>query len=189
MARMMIDVYDAAHAPIAQGKPGEPPLTRQQSDAVLEILHFMAGKVAGFDVGPSTEQKTDFANRLAAQYASIDPETKRELEQMPLYWAWFRAAWAEIPADERTRLAQRWAADDRIKPIVAQINDLKARAIASGNDPTGQLDAIRKLYQQQQTVSMISNLMAMQHRTNMTIINNIGSSNTRYEYRYVYRYR
>ena len=37
--------------------------------------------------------------------------------------------------------------------------------------------------------AMISNMMAMQHRTNMMVINNIGSSNTRYEYKYVYRYR
>lgn len=189
MARMMIDVYDAAHAPIAQGKPGEPSLTRQQSDSVLEILHFMAGKVAGFDVAPSEQQKTEFATKLAAQYASIDPETRKEFEQMPLYWAWFRAAWPETPADERTRLTQQWAADERIKPIVTQLNDLKAKALASGIEPTRQLDALRKLYQQQQTVSMISNMMAMQHRTNMTIINNIGSSNTRYEYKYVYRYR
>ena len=108
---------------------------------------------------------------------------------MPLYWAWLRAAWPDAPADDRAKLTGQWAADDRIKPIVAQLNDLKAKALASGNDPTGQLDALRKLYQQQQTVSMISNMMAMQHRTNMTIINNIGSSNTRYEYKYVYRYR
>jgi len=189
MAQMMIKNYDAAHAPIAQGKPGEPPLTRQQSDSVLEILHFMAGKVAGFDVAPSTEQKTEFATKLAAGYASIDPETKKEFEQMPLYWAWLRAAWPDAPADDRAKLTGQWAADDRIKPIVAQLNDLKAKALASGNDPTGQLDALRKLYQQRQTVSMISNMMAMQHRTNMTIINNLGSSNTRYEYKYVYRYR
>jgi hypothetical protein len=94
-----------------------------------------------------------------------------------------------VPADERAKLVGQWSADERSKPIVAKINELKAKAIASGNDPTGQLDALRELYQQQQTVSMISNMMAMQHRTNMTIINNIGSSNTRYEYRYVYRYR
>jgi hypothetical protein len=149
----------------------------------------MAGKVAGFDVGPSDEQKKEFAAKLAAQYPSIDGEMKKEFEQMPLYWAWFRAAWPEVPADERAKLVGQWSGDERIKPIVAKINELKEKAIASGSDPTGQLEAMRKLYQQQQTVSMISNMMAMQHRTNMTIINNIGSSNTRYEYKYVYRYR
>jgi hypothetical protein len=150
----------------------------------------MAGKVAGFDVSRSAEQKTEFATKLAAQYAAIDPETKKEFQQMPLYWAWFGAAWLEVPADERAKLTQQWAADDRIKPIVTRLNDHKAKPVASGNDPSDQLDALRKLYQQQQqTVSMISNMMAMQHRTNMTIINNIRSSNTRYEYKYVYRYR
>ena len=69
------------------------------------------------------------------------------------------------------------------------MNDAKAKAVASGNYPNNYLDAMRKLQQEQQTVAMISNMMASQHRMNMTVINNIGSSNYRYEYKYVYRYR
>jgi hypothetical protein len=188
MAKMMIEVYDAAHKAIAQGKAGEPPLTRQQSDATLEILHFMASKVAGFDVAPSAEQKDEFATKLAANYAGVEAETKKEIEQMPLYWAWFRAAWSEAPAEDRAKLVEQWSKDDRIKPIVGQVNELKAKAIASG-DPAAMGEALRKLYQQQQNAAMISNMMAMQHRTNMMVINNIGSSNTRYECKTVYRYR
>lgn len=50
-----------------------------------------------------------------------------------------------------------------------------------------QIEAMRKLYQQQQNVAAISNMMRMQHMTNMSVINNIGSSNMRYEYKYVRR--
>jgi hypothetical protein len=189
MAKLMVDIYDRAHQPLAQGNAGEPPLTRQRADATLEILHFMASKVAGFDVGPTEQQKAEFAKELAAKYASLDAAAKTEVEQMPLYWAWFRAAWPELPAEERTKLVGQWGADERIKPIVGRVQELRAKAIASGNDPSGQLKAMRKLYQQQQTVAHISNMMAMQHRTNMMVINNIGSSNYRYEYKYVYRYR
>ena len=189
MARLMVEVYDRAHQPLAQGRQGEPPLTRQQSDATLEILHFMASKVAGFDVGPSNQQKADFAKNLTGKYAEMPLEAKKELEQMPLYWAWLRAAWPELPADEQAKLTEQWSAAEPIKPIITQVNDLKAKAIASGNYPGGYADALRRLYHQQQTTAMISNMMAMQHRTNMMIINNIGSSNYRYEYRYVYRYR
>jgi hypothetical protein len=189
MARMMVDVYDRAHKPLAEGKAGEPPLTRQQADATLEILHFMASKVAGFDVSPSDAQKAEFATKLAGGYAGLDGGMKKEMEQMPLYWAWFRAAWPELPAEERSKLTEQWSKDERIKPLVAQINDLRAKALASGDTGNTQVDAMRRLYQQQQLTTHISNMMAIQHRTNMMMINNIGSSNYRYEYKYVYRYR
>jgi hypothetical protein len=188
MAKLMIDVYDGAHRPIAVGKAGEPPLTRQSSDATLEILHFMASKVAGFDVAPSEPQKAEFATKLAARYAELDADGKKEMEQMPLYWAWFRAAWGDMSGEERAQALDAWSKEERIKPIVAQVNALKEKAIASG-DPSAMGEAMRRLYQQQQTMSAISNMMAMQHRTNMMVINNIGSSNTRYEYKTVYRYR
>jgi phage gp37-like protein len=67
----------------------------------------------------------------------------------------------------------------------------KRAAVVSRSGPSvtanQQIEALRKLYQQQQNVAAISNMMRMQHMTNMSIINNIGSSNTRYEYRYVRR--
>ena len=106
---------------------------------------------------------------------------------MPLYWAWMRVAWPEISAEERDTSLKQWGESDAIKPIVAQLNELKAKAVAGGGDP--QLAAMRALYAQQQNMAMISNMMATQHRTRMMVINNIGSSNTRYEYKYVYRYR
>ena len=107
---------------------------------------------------------------------------------MPLYWAWMRVAWPEISAEERNTSLKQWGESDAIKPIVQQLNELKAKALASGgNDP--QFAAMRALYAQQQNMAAISNMMAIQHRTRMSVINNIGSSNTRYEYKYVYRYR
>ncbi|MEO2091006.1 MAG: hypothetical protein ABGY75_16160 [Gemmataceae bacterium] len=51
------------------------------------------------------------------------------------------------------------------------------------------LDAVKKLQQQQQTTAMISNMMRMQHQTNMTIIRNMGSTPYKYEYKYEYRRR
>ena len=45
----------------------------------------------------------------------------------------------------------------------------------------------QQLYQQQQQTQMISNMLRMQHQTNMTIIRNMGSTPYKYEYRYVPR--
>ncbi|HSI35933.1 MAG TPA: hypothetical protein VK986_20290 [Tepidisphaeraceae bacterium] len=190
MAAFMIGIYDAANKPIAQGKAGEPALTRQGADATMEVLHFMASKAAGYDVEPGKQQKDEFAQKLAAAYALTPAEMKTEIAQMPLYWAALRVQWPELPADERKKLADAWGASEAIKPIIEEIKKAKAKAAADRvYKPTEQLAAMQKLYQQQQNAAMISNMMAMQHRTNMTIINNIGSSNYRYEYKTVYRYR
>jgi hypothetical protein len=147
----------------------------------------MASKVAGVDVGPSEDQKKEFATQLATHFAAMDLDTKKETEQMPLYWAWFRAAWPDLSDAERANCINQWSKNDRIKPIVAKINELKEKGLAGDAMAFG--DAARKLYQQQQLTSHISNMMALRHASNMMIINNIGSSNTRYEYKYVYRYR
>ncbi|HYE17333.1 MAG TPA: hypothetical protein VEA69_02755 [Tepidisphaeraceae bacterium] len=187
MAAFMIGIYDAANKPIATGKGDEPALTRQGADATLEVLHFMASKAAGYDVEPSREQKDEFAAKMVAAYGAVPAEMKKEIAQMPLYWAALRVQWPELPADERKKLAEAWGTSDAIKPIIETIN--KAKAEAAKSKPTDQLAALQKYYRQQQNVAMISNMMAMQHRTNMTVINNIGSSNYRYEYKTVYRYR
>lgn len=187
MAKLMVNVYDQAHKPIAQAKPGEPALTRQQSDATLEILHFMASKVAGIDVGPSDEQKKEFAAHFAAAYPAMDLDAKKEIQQMPLYWAWLRSAWPDTSEADRAQCIEQWSKNDRIKPIVAGINELKAKGLASDHDAF--IDAARRLYQQQQLTAHISNMLAIRHAGNMMLINNIGSSNTRYEYKSVYRYR
>lgn len=190
MAKFMVDIYDAANKPIATAaKAGEPNLTRQSADATLEALHFMASKAAGYDVEPTAAQKAEFAQKLAAAYATVPAELKQELAQMPLYWAALRVQWPELPADERRKLAEAWASAEQIKPIVENIKAAKAKADTEAAKPAEQLKALQKYYQERQNVAMISNMMAMQHRTNMTIINNIGSSSYRYEYKYVYRYR
>ena len=51
------------------------------------------------------------------------------------------------------------------------------------------LAAMRALQQQQQNTAMISNMLRIQHQTNMSVIRNIGSSSYKYEYKYEYRRR
>lgn len=51
-AKMMMDIYDSSHKPIAAGNP---PLTRQNVNAFAEFLCFAAGQTAGVTVAPPTE--------------------------------------------------------------------------------------------------------------------------------------
>jgi hypothetical protein len=184
MARLMVEIFDSANKAIAAG---DPPLTRQSTDATLEILHFMASKVVGAgDVAPGKEQKDQFATSLIGVYERMLPENKRELAEMPMYWAALRAAWPELAKDQQEKLTAAWATSEQVKPIVEEIKQVRAQT-ATHSDPLAAAKAMQKLYQQHQTFVTLSNISYQSHMARMNIINNIGASNYRYEYRYRYR--
>jgi len=106
-SRWMLSVYDASHVAIAAG---DPPLTRQMSDAYAEALVFAARQATGRPFEADAAFKDAVAQRLAATYASLAPESRRLLVSCPLVWAALRFAWPEVSAPEREQLKQRWIA-------------------------------------------------------------------------------
>jgi hypothetical protein len=196
LTRQMIDIYDAAHQPLVAG---DPPLTRQATDATIEVIHFMASRVAGAgDFVPSAPEKEQFAKSLAAAYPTMPKENRDELAKMPTYWAALRVAWPELSRDEQSKLTAAWADSDQVKPVVEQIRAAQAkaaaqRAAAGGTSPNSDsmaaLKAMQELNRQHENFVMLSNISHQMHMSRMQIINNIGSSNYRYEYRPTYQYR
>ncbi len=59
-ARWFLGVYEAAHRPIAAGTP---PLTRQASDALVEMLFFMMGQGHGMAIEPGRPSATRWRAR------------------------------------------------------------------------------------------------------------------------------
>jgi hypothetical protein len=186
MAKQMIDIYDAAHQPLVAG---DPPPTRQAADATLEVIHFMASRVAGTaDFAPSAPEKEQFAKNLVAAYPTMPKENRDELSKMPTYWAALRVAWPELSRDEQSKLIAAWANSDQVKPVVEQIKAAQAKA-GPNSDSMAALKAMQELNRQHENFVMLSNISHQMHMSRMQIINNIGSSNYRYEYRTTYRYR
>jgi hypothetical protein len=195
MAKQMIAVYDAAHQPLVAG---DPPLTRQATDATIEVIHFMASRVAGTaDFVPGAQEKDRFATNLAAAYPTMPRENRDELAKMPTYWAALRVAWPELSRDQQSKLTAAWADSDQVKPVVEQIKAAQAKAAreasASGASPNADslaaLKAMQELNRQHENFMVLSNISHQMHMSRMQIINNIGSSNYRYEYRPTYQYR
>jgi len=151
MAKMMIDIHDAAHAPLAPGADGEPPLTRQAADASLEIIYFMASKVAdpgarGFQLHPTQEQKDRWAAELAATYGQLPVANKQELAEMAARWAALRMLWPELSGEDRVRLAAGWADAAPVKMLADQVK--KGQRAAEARDIANvmrQMDAHRQL--------------------------------------------
>jgi hypothetical protein len=111
---VLLAAYEAAHTPIAAGNP---PLTRQVSDAYAETMLFMlqvvsTGDVWTVDKAIDTSLKNGFAQELSAGYAGLGAQQQQILAQMPVLRAALREAWPTLSATERGQLRDQW------RPIV-----------------------------------------------------------------------
>lgn len=98
-----------------------------------------------------------------------------------------RHAWPTLNETDRQELRDLWA--DSLRPLGVQPKLAAWQSPPAKAKELAYLEAMRKLQHQQQTTAMISNMLRMQHETNMTIIRNMGSTPYKYEYRYEYRRR
>jgi hypothetical protein len=170
-ARMIVELYDAANAPLAKGSAGEPDLTRQSADATLEIMYFMASKIDGIDTAPEAGHRAEWATKMAAAYAAMSAEQKQALAEMPVTWAALRAGWAELPADQRKQSADQWAQIPALKELAGRIKHDR--------------EAFGKAYQRyamdQQMKVISAGIMRRTDYFRQQTMNNMSSS---YSYRY-----
>lgn len=151
MARLMVEIHDTAHAPLATGGPAEAPLTRQNADASLEILYFMASKAAdpsprGYQHYPTAEEKNQWARELTAKYASLPAENKQELAEMASKWAALRLLWPELSGEDRAKLAEGWASNPPVQALLQQVKSgQKAAEARELGNIMRQMDAHRQL--------------------------------------------
>lgn len=123
VAKMIVQVYDAAHRPIA---PGSPPLSRQAADAMLEVLFFMASQVQSGDAGPqphpTQQMKDQWAKNLAANYAKADQAARQTIANMPLTWAALRMQWPTLPEAEKGKARAQWARSNEVRQVAEMMN-------------------------------------------------------------------
>ncbi len=104
--RWLLEIYDTAHAPIAGGNP---PLTRQISDAEAEMFAFMLSEASGQKVEADQQYKDDFARWLTQAYPALPPETQAKWAQSPVLWASLRVVWSQMDAKGRADLRKQWS--------------------------------------------------------------------------------
>ncbi len=188
-ARWLLSIYEAGHQPLAEGNP---PLTRQMTDAYVELLCFMLSEVIGEPLPASQELRDALAASLKESYPRLTPEEQAEYAQMPLVWAVYQAAWPGLSDEEKQAHREQWA--EALRPQVEQ-----ARAAAQAEprpDPGSttepktpaevQADLMKRqaaLAMNQQYFNTMQNVMQSTFDTMRIISSNIGG-NTMYQYRY-----
>ena len=182
-AKLLVDIYDGTHKPIAAGNP---PLTRQAVDAFSEVLFFAAGQVSGVTCPPPAELKAKLADAIAKDYPSMGPDQQKQISQMPLGWAALRVAWPAYSDAEKQQKIEAWKSQDSIVKLAGLLKQAApaGSASSSGNSNAGVITAMQKAQNQAFAFQVMSNCMRMRHETNMMIINNMND-----HYRYEYRWR
>jgi hypothetical protein len=189
-AKLMIEIYENAHQPIAAGTP---PLTRQNVDAFAEYLCFAAGQTAGIDYNPPPEIRDKLAASVAENYAHIVPAQRALIARMPLIWASLRVLWPEMSDAVRKQYADAWKKDPHLVALGKQLNGAAGKAqpattsqitpVATHGSKATLAELQAKMAQQQATYTMMSNMMRMNYETSSTIIGNMGGGWT-YEHRW-----
>jgi hypothetical protein len=140
MARWALAVYEASHKPIAAGNP---PLTRQGTDAFLEALFFMAGEVSGQQTVPDQKMKDDWAQALVANYSKMSADQKQQIAGMPLYATTMRMAWPELSGDVKAKYRALWA--EQLKSMLPSA----AEAPAASNRAAGGKKSVAEMMAEQ----------------------------------------
>lgn len=169
-SKLAVEIYDAAHKPIAAGNP---PLTRQQADSSLELFFFIAGQLEGVQAAPSPAGKEAWARKLAEDWPTLDPQVRKVFEVMPLTWSATRAGWREMSAAERDEIMKGFANFDVIKDMRASFAKTKAEAGAAAAAGTGAGTAADAAALQQKLTSnynMTNSLLKMNYNSTMSSI-------------------
>jgi hypothetical protein len=96
-ARWFVNLYDAAHQPLANGHP---PLTRQMADAYLDLRCFFAEQ-SGQSCGDVSKLRSEWASALAKRYSGLRREQQEEIGKAPLYLASVRIVWPTLPEQQK----------------------------------------------------------------------------------------
>ena len=104
-ARLLVLAYDMWHPVIVAGNP---PLTRQASDAWTELFCFIRNQSGAPHMDATPAVKDDLARTLTENWAKFPPEQQKALSEMSQKWALVHFAWVRNKGDERQMIMAAW---------------------------------------------------------------------------------
>jgi hypothetical protein len=179
-SKLAVEIYDAAHQPIAAG---DPPLTRQQADSALELFYFMAGQLEGVQAAPSAAQKEAWAKNLVEGWPTMDVKARKTFEILPLTWSATRAGWREMSEAERGDILKGFAQYDVVKEMRASFAKTKSEAGPSSDTAAAAAALQAKL---SSNFNLTSSMLRMNYNSTMSSMasfRNMTDSTYRWSYK------
>lgn len=169
-SKWILGLYDGANQPIAKGKEGEPWLTTQATDAMLEMLFFMACRVdKQADETPTAAHKAAWTKQMAEAYPAMTPEQKNDLVATPTTWAALRVTWPDASEADKTKALSDWAKMPAVQTAQGQLRDVRAQAANAA-------EAYKRYSSYQQTKAMSDSIMRRTDMFRAQTMNNMRSS-------------
>jgi hypothetical protein len=103
--QFLVTAYDIAHPIIIAGNP---PLTREATDAWTELFCFIRNQSGAPHMDATQAVKDVIARGITESWAKNSPEQQKALSEMPRTWALVNFAWVRNKADERQRILAAW---------------------------------------------------------------------------------
>jgi hypothetical protein len=107
MTKALLQLYDAANAPLA---PGSPPLTRESADCYMDMMTFIQAEVMNMAARSLPQEiREAWFHQLISEYPGLPDPVRAFIGDTPLKWRHLQASWPQIPAPEKERYRQEWA--------------------------------------------------------------------------------
>jgi hypothetical protein len=181
----LVEIYDASHRPIA---PGTPALTRQMTNAYLEVILFIRSVSSEQHFAePTSELKEKWARAIAQHYPEFSQEQREQLAKMPLLNAALPVWWNQLPEAERASYKQSWreqSGSDESQPAQSAASQPAPRAAPASRSGTSSQELMRRSMEQHQSEMDMMNFSMKMHYSRMNSINILGGN----PYRYVNAY-
>lgn len=144
----------------------DPPLTRPAADAYLGTILFMFGAVEGIDPGtPPLEIQDQFVRELADAYCDGTEAERVYVATAPDRLIMMRTLWPELGEAHRAELRAIWRAQLGLPSVTPQ--EPERAAVDSALDV-------------QRRAAWVSEMLRINHETQMTIIDNLRVSSCPY---------
>lgn len=173
ITRSMVAIYDASHKPIA---PGNPPLTRQMTDAYVEVTYFMLTEATGRPLPPLTAEIRDqWAQGISQGYASLSDAQRKQIDQMPRLAAALRVWWPTVPEAQKTQYRQTWK-----QSLLGTQTQAAAPSAQPGANPSKgsktAAEIMRESQMQHQSFTNMMNFSMQMHYSTFNSINTMGGN-------------
>ncbi len=165
-ARLMLDIYYAAHPPLALGTPH---LTRDIVDALMEFDHFFNTDVKGLTTGPiDVAYREKMYQEAINKWKTLDKNGQEEMFKSAANVSMLRLKWEHSGPEDRLLIKARAVGEQNLsaseRKQLAQIQQLQMMQMQQMQAQLGSL--------QQQQWQMLGNELQYMRQNQQTIMGN-----------------
>jgi hypothetical protein len=169
---LLLTRHAAAHPPIA---PGDPPLTREMTDALADLLGFVLFEAVGVAQSPvPAGVKADGAIHLANAWPALSRAEQERIARAPLQNAALRWRWSQLPESKRRLARAAWRRD--LGPALAWRRSRPPAATSGARWARDLADLERRIEDHDRTIGVLRQLLDVRGGSSQVLVSQLVGS-------------